>query len=703
MSFVDYVPAVIAVCNSSEWIAAEGNPLPPGVTWLEQLQAYNFSLYSKHAETVRLLLYEVSDIANPFFVYEFDYLKNKTGRVWHCIIPKAQMENARYYAYSVNGPPSDGPFDMHCFDPEKILLDPFARAVFIPPSFDRSAAIKTGSNAGRAPLGVLPEASEPTSYRRTRDCTPRHESDTVIYELHVKGFTQNPNSGVTEEKRGTYAGVIEKIPYLQELGITVVELMPVFQFDPGDDDYWGYMPLSFFAPHSAYARQPAEAHREFHDLVDALHLAGIEVVLDVVYNHTCEGNEGGPIYSFKGIDNSTAYLLSGNPLHPYADYSGTGNTLNVSNRYMRRLILDSLRYWTLDMQVDGFRFDLASVFSRGKDGSLNWEDPPVFGQIASDPDIAQIRLIAEPWDASGAYQLGRAFPGPTWSQWNGQFRDDVRRFVRGDAGLVPALMTRMYGSDDLFPGDRMNAYHPYQSVNFVTCHDGFTFYDLVSYNQKRNWANGHDNTDGTDENFSWNCGWEGDNNVPDEVMALRRRQVKNLCCLLFLSAGTPMFRAGDEFLQTQGGNNNPYNQDNQTSWLDWSRLEANAGIFSFFKKMIAFRKAHRTLCRSRFWRDDIRWYGVGTAPDLSYESRSLAFYLDGGSEKDVDMYVMISSYWEPLQFTIQEGKAHQWHRVIDTSLEDPDDFLQDSVEPLSSLKYLVAPRSIVLLVRNTRE
>lgn len=296
--------------------------------------------------------------------------------------------------------------------------------------------------------------------------------------------------------------------------------------------------------------------------------------------------------------------------------------------------------------------------------------------------------------------MGRAFPGPSWSQWNGQFRDDIRRFVRSDPGFVPALMTRIYGSDDLFPGDRLNAYHPYQSVNFVTCHDGFTLYDLVSYDQKRNWANGHDNRDGTDENFSWNCGWEGDNDVPEEVMALRRQQAKNFCCLLFLSAGTPMFRAGDEFLQTQGGNNNPYNQDNQTSWLDWNRLETNAGIFSFFKKMIAFRQAHRTLCRSRFWREDIRWYGVGPDADLSYESRSLAFYLGGGSQKDLDLYVMISSYWEPLHFTIQEGNGHQWRRVIDTSLEDPDDFVQDPVEPLSSLTYVVAPRSIVLLVRN---
>ncbi len=280
-------------------------------------------------------------------------------------------------------------------------------------------------------------------------------------------------------------------------------------------------------------------------------------------------------------------------------------------------------------------------------------------------------MIAEPWDASSnGYELGRCFPGITWSQWNADFRDDIRRFVRGDAGMVGALMTRLYGSGDLFPDDRMNAYHAYQSINFVTAHDGFTLYDLVSYNQKRNWANGEDNRDGNNNNLSWNCGWEGDVDVPSEVLQLRFRQAKNFCCLLFLSAGTPMFRAGDEFLQTQNGNNNAYNQDNETSWLDWSRLKTNAGIFAFFKKMIAFRKAHPTLCRSRFWRDDIVWHGVEDKPDLSHESRSLAFYLDGKSQNDADLYVMINSYWEPLEFRVQHGEAHQWKRAIDTALDE---------------------------------
>jgi isoamylase len=692
-------PDMNKICTSP-WAAVEGSPLSPGVTWIPELQAYNFALYSEHAEKVTLQLYQESDLITPVLTHEFDYLKNKTGRVWHCIISASQMQAARYYAYSVDGPSPAGPLALHCFDPQKVLLDPYAKTIFFPPAFERAAAIGTGSNAGRAPLGLIPRATEHTLADLDPPADCRHTVDAIIYELHVRGFTQNPNSGVAPERRGKYAGVIDKIPYLKELGVTIVELMPVFQFDPGEGVYWGYAPLSFFAPHSGYADSACDAYREFREMVDALHAADIEVFLDVVYNHTCEGNEGGPTYSFKGIDNASAYLLSGDPAKPYADYSGTGNTLNFSNDYIRKVLLDSLRYWAREMRVDGFRFDLASVFSRKADGSLDWDHPPVFGQISSAPDLTGIRLIAEPWDASGGYQLGRGFPGITWSQWNADFRDDVRRFVKGDAGMVGSLMTRLYGSADLFPDDRLNAYRPYQSINFITAHDGFTLYDLVTYNHKRNWANGEDNRDGLNDNFSWNSGWDGDGDVPPEVMSLRYRQIKNFCCLLFLSAGLPMLHAGDEFLQTQAGNNNPYNQDNETSWLDWKKLNENPGMFSFFKKMIAFRKGHPTLCRSRFWRDDVKWFGVAGPPDLSQESRSLAFYLDGASENDVDLYVMLNSYWEQLAFTVQQGAANQWRRVIDTSIAEPDDFRQGADEPLPSLDYRVAPRSIVVLVRD---
>jgi glycogen operon protein len=364
------------------------------------------------------------------------------------------------------------------------------------------------------------------------------------------------------------------------------------------------------------------------------------------------------------------------------------------------MIMDSVRHWACEMHVDGFRFDLASLFTRKADGSVNANDVPLLSDMASDPDLAHLRLIAEPWDAAGVYQLGRAFPGIMACQWNGKYRDDLRRFVKGDPGMAPALMRRLYGSDDLFPDDRMNAYHAHQSVNYITSHDGFTLYDLVAYNQKRNWRNGHGNTDGADENHSWNCGWEGDEGAPPEVVKLRKQQIKNFCCLLFLSNGTPMFRAGDEFMHTQGGNNNPYNQDNETSWLDWSRLPEHADVQRFFRHMIAFRKAHPSLCRSRFWREDIRWYGTVAAPDLSPGSRTLAFCLHGGSEGDDDLYVMINGSMEDRGFSIQDGRFEDWSRVVDTALPSPDDIREPGEEiHLSAQDYEVRGRSVVVLRR----
>jgi isoamylase len=676
------------------WEQSEGTPLPLGVTWIEPEQAFNFAVHAEPAESVTLLFYSSSDLVNPLLEYRFDFLRNKSGRVWHCRIPATEVSKCSYYGYSVSG--QMVPY-IHSFDPQKVLLDPYARAVFFPPDFDRQMAMHEGSNAGHAPLGVL-TAHRP-SFDWIGDRSPHHDSDTVIYELHVKGFTKSANSGVDPSRAGTYAGLVEKIPYMQELGITVVELMPVFQRDPLEGDYWGYMPLNFFAPHAQYAstRDEDEQHLEFRNMVKAFHEAEIGVVLDVVYNHTSEGDHKGPIYSYKGFDVPGYYMLTGDPASPYANYSGTGNTLNFGQPHVRQMVMDSLRYWKREMHIDGFRFDLASVFSRNADGSLNWGDAPIFSEIAADPELSRLRLIAEPWD-TGAYQLGRGFPGITWLQWNGRFRDDVRRFVKGDAGMVPDLMRRIYGSDDFFPDSRADAYHAYQSVNYVNSHDGFTLYDLVAYNQKRNWPNGNNNQDGTNDNYSWNCGHEGDEGVPGQVMALRRRQVKNFCCLLMLSNGTPMFRAGDEFLNTQFGNNNPYNQDNPTGWLDWSQLGANQDIFRFFKSMIAFRKGHPTLSRSRFWREDVAWYGTGPSADLSHDSRSLAFCLHGASQDDDDLYVMINAYWEKLEFQVQEGTAQEWRRIVDTALPSPEDF-SDGDAPLSATRYVVAPRSVVVLLR----
>jgi isoamylase len=689
--------AHLAESKRQAWAQAEGSPLPLGVTWIEEEQAFNFALHAEHAESVALMLYAAADLVNPLRTIRLDFLRNKSGRMWHCRVPITEIREARYYAYSVSGQTAP---QLHSFDPQKVLLDPYAKCIFFPADFDRASAAREGSNAGRAPLGALSGCRATFDWGAER--FPRHESDAIIYELHVRGFTKRPNSGVDPSRSGTYAGLVEKIPYLKDLGITIVELMPIFQRDPQEGDYWGYMPLNFFAPHAQYATSSGrdEQHLEIRNMVKALHDADIGVVLDVVYNHTCEGDHRGPIYSYKGIDAPGYYMLSTDPANPYANYSGTGNTLNFSQGHVRKMVMDSLRYWKQEMHIDGFRFDLASVFSRNADGSLNWGHAPIFSEIAADPELGQLRLIAEPWD-TGAFQLGSGFPGITWLQWNGRFRDDIRRFVKSDAGMVTDLMRRIYGSDDLFPDTRADAYHAYQSVNYITSHDGFTLYDLVSYDQKRNWANGHQNQDGMDDNFSWNCGYEGDQGVPPEVLALRRKQVKNFCCLLFLSNGTPMFRAGDEFLNTQFGNNNPYNQDNETGWLDWNQLQANEDIFRFFKNMIAFRKGHSTLSRSRFWREDVAWYGVGPSVDLSYDSRTLAFCLHGASQGDDDIYVMINAYWQDLEFGIQESTPEAWSRVVDTALPSPDDFSPHGL-PLRLGKYLVSARSVVVLVRTTQ-
>jgi isoamylase len=679
--------------KTATWEQTEGTPLPLGATWIEEEQAFNFAIYAEHADRVTLLLYTPLDLVNPAFAYSFDFLRNKSGRIWHRRIPIADIGECRYYAYSVSGEDQPG---VHSFDPQKVLLDPYANAVFFPPEFDRTLALREGSNAGRAPLGVLMGHRPEFDWGESQP--PLHEADAIIYELHIRGFTRHPSSGVDPSRAGTYAGLVEKIPYLKDLGVTVVELMPIFQRDPQEGDYWGYMPLNFFSPHAQYAGiRDLEQHLEFKTMVKAFHEAGIGIVLDVVYNHTCEGDHRGPIYSYKGLGSAGYYMMTSDLANPYANYSGTGNTLNFGRGHVRKMVMDSLRHWKKEMHIDGFRFDLASVFSRNADGSLNWGHAPIFAEIASDPELGRLRLIAEPWD-TGAYQLGRGFPGITWLQWNGRFRDDVRRFVKGDTEMVPDLMRRIYGSDDFFPDDRDDAYHAYQSVNYVTSHDGFTLYDLVSYNEKHNWANGQNNQDGMNDNYSWNCGHEGDAGAPAEVLALRRKQVKNFFCLLMLSNGTPMFRAGDEFLNTQFGNNNPYNQDNATGWLDWSQLQSNQDVFRFFKCMIAFRKNHPTLSRSRFWREDVAWYGTGAAADLSPDSHSLALCLHGASQNDRDIYVIINAYWESLEFQIQEGMASEWSRIVDTALPTPNDF-SSSEDPIGTLSYRVAPRSVVVLLR----
>jgi glycogen operon protein len=654
----------------------EGGIGPPGATWLEREQAWNFTLYSRHATGVTLLLYGATDSVEPVFQLRLDPLKNKTARIWHCLVPRKSAPSAEYYAYRVQGPwdPTNG----HRFDRDKILFDPYAEELFFPPEFSREAARQPGPNDGRAVLAVLPR--DKSEFDSGTQLPPRHTHDAIVYELHVKGFTARANSGIAKEKRGTFLGLIEKIPYLKELGVTVVELMPVQQFDPQENNYWGYMTLNFFAPHQAYGVR--DAAMEFRQMVRAFHEAGIEVWMDVVYNHTAEGDATGPTYSYRGIDNSSYYLLGA--AGSYQDHSGCGNTTRTAHPSARALVLRSLQHWAEQMGVDGFRFDLASIFARNEDGSINTDSPAIAMEISAAAGLLDLRLVAEAWDVD-AYLLGRSFPGLVWRQWNGRFRDDVRSFVKGDAGMVGALMQRLYGSDDLFPDGPGDVYRPYQSVNYVTAHDGFCLYDLVSYNEKHNEANGQENRDGPSDNHSWNCGWEGDDAAPPEVLALRRQQVKNFFALLMLTNGTPMFCAGDEFLNTQRGNNNPYNQDNETTWLDWSLLDKNRDVFCFFQHMIAFRKARPWIARSRYWREDVHWYGANGPVDFA--ARTLAYCLHGES----DLYVMINAFWEPVRFRIQEGK--NWQRILDTRRQELVG------ERVSSIEYEVAPRSVVVLER----
>lgn len=675
-----------------DWELIEGTPAPLGATWVEAYDAYNFALYSRHATSVTLLLYHENDPTTPVYQHQFDPQMNKTGRIWHCWVPASVTGGATLYAYQVDGPfePAHG----HRFDRQKVLLDPYALEVFFPPEYSRAACAAPGPTNGKAPLGVLPRKHEHFDWGV--DPRPRHTHDMIVYELHVKGFTARSNSGVSEPLRGTFAGLVEKLPYIKELGVTVVELLPVHQYDPHEGNYWGYMTLNFFAPHQSYASgNPLD---EFRAMVKTFHEAGIEIWLDVVYNHTSEGDEDGPTYSYRGIDNQDYYLLLAND-GIYCNDTGCGNTIRCGHPAVRGLVTESLRHWAHMMHVDGFRFDLASILTRTSDGLLNLIDPPLIAEISAFAYQADLSLAAEAWDI-GSYQLGRSFPGQIWRQWNGKFRDDLRGFIKGDAGKVPALMQRLYGSDDLFPDTLAESYRPFQSINFLTAHDGFCLYDLVAYNQKHNMANGNNGTDGADDNVSWNCGWEGDDGAPAAVLELRRRQIKNLFSLLMLANGVPMFCAGDEFMNTQGGNNNPYNQDNETTWLDWDLQQQNGDMVRFFRLMIAFRKAHRSIGRSTFWRNDVSWYGTGPAVDMSDNSHTLAYCLRSASQRDGDLYVMINAYWEDLTFTIQEGRAGDWRRVVDTSLPSPDDVVEPGNEvQLASLDYRVPARSVVVLSR----
>ena len=675
-----------------------GWPHPLGAR--PQADGTNFSVFSRHAERLDLLLYGRADAAAPARVIPLEHHGHRSGDYWHAFVPG--VAPGQIYAWRAHGP--HDPDRGLRFDAGKVLLDPYGRAIALPAGYSRTAASEPGRNDAVAAKSVV---ADDHGYDWEGDAPlQRPFAATAIYELHVRGFTQHASSGVAAPRRGSYAALVEKIPYLVDLGVTAVELMPVFAFDvqdapPGLTNYWGYSPFSFFAPHPGYSRatEPLAVLDEFRDLVKALHRAGLEVILDVVFNHTHEGNENGPTCSLRGLDNSAYYLLQSGGR--YANHSGCGNTLNAGHAVVRRLILDSLRYWVQVMHVDGFRFDLAAVFSRDERG-VPRTDAPVLWDIASDPVLAGTKLIAEAWDAGGLYQVGR-FPGNQWKEWNGQFRDDVRAFVRGDENTVPRLANRLLGSPDLY-GQRPR--EPAQSINFVTSHDGFTLEDLVSYNVKHNQANGEGNRDGDDNNISWNCGAEGPTSDP-AVLALRERQVKNLLAITVLSLGTPMLRMGDEMRRSQHGNNNAWCQDNEANWLDWQLLESHAGIHRFVRGLLRLRGLRDSVREDRHLtlaqltdQARVRLHGVRLgAPDLAPWSHSLALTaatLSGGWQ----MYFALNAWSQPLDFELPPGPAGggPWLRVLDSARASPDDLHEPAAAPpVAGTILSVQPRSVVVL------
>lgn len=674
-----------------------GQPYPLGATPTHR--GVNFSVYAHRAEAVELLLFDHVDDARPARVYRLDPLCNRTYCYWHGFVPG--LEAGQIYAYRANGPtlPEQGVFH----DPEKILLDPYGRAVAMPSRYSREAAARPGDNAAVAMKSVVVD-SQRYDWEGDRPLR-RPLAKTIVYELHVRGFTRHSNSGVTPAKRGAYAGLIEKISYLQDLGVTAVELMPIHHFDPttappGLVNYWGYQPIAFFAPHAGYSSRPDPlgAVDEFRDMVKALHRAGIEVILDVVYNHTAEGFQGPATLSFRGLANDVYYMLDPTDKSRYADYTGCRNTFNSGHAVVRRLILDSLRYWVREMHVDGFRFDLASVLTRGEHGQP-LPNPPTVWEIDSDPVLAGAKIIAEAWDAAGLYQVG-AFPGDRWSEWNGKFRDDVRGFIKGDNGFVEALALRLSGSPDLYEKSGRGLE---RGINFLTAHDGFTLNDVVSYNDKHNEANGENNRDGANDNRSWNSGVEGPT-VDPAVEALRDRQVKNFFTLLLLAAGVPMILMGDEARRTQQGNNNAYCHDSELTWFDWSRLDSHAGLHRFVKMLLDRRRrwvegaGDDQPLSDLLRREQVQFHGVDFGqPDESYTSHTLALAYrspEGGEQA----YIMINAYWEPLEFKLPPPAAAGWRRWLDTSRPTPEDIQSWSDAPIARTdSCLVQPRSIVAL------
>lgn len=659
----------------------------------------NFSLFSRHATGVELLFFNREDDVTPSRLIRIAGTGH-TYHYWHVFVPGIRA--GQIYGYRVLGP-TDAAHGLR-FDPSKVLLDPYGRSVIVPKNYDRAAATAPGDNAGTAMKSVV---VDPHTYDWEGDVPLSLPSArTIIYEMHVRGFTRHPSSGIDENLRGTYAGLIEKIPYLRQLGITAVELLPVFQFDaldcpPGKVNYWGYAPVAFFAPHTAYSssQEPLGPVNEFRDMVKALHRAGIEVILDVVFNHTAEGDERGPTLSFRGIDNPTYYILEDGGSR-YANYTGCGNTLNANHPIVRRMIVDSLRYWVEEMHVDGFRFDLASILTRDTCGQP-LPNPPVLWDIESEPALARTKLLAEAWDAAGLYQVG-SFVGDAWREWNGRFRDDIRDFFRGEPGSLRRVADRMVGSPEIYGHKQREAE---QSVNFVTCHDGFTLNDLVSYNEKRNDANGESNRDGANDNRSWKCGIEGPTD-DQAVEKLRSRQVKSFLTVTLMSLGMPMILMGDEVRRPQNGNNNAYCHDNETSWFDWSLPAKNAELYQFVSILCARRglrnveDEHQRVSLVALLRDANKaWHGTKlNEPDWGDNSHCIAFEAELRRE-GLRIYLILNAFWERLDFELPtQPPKKPWRRWIDTGLESPRDIVDwQNAVPIDGTTYPIEARSVAML------
>ena len=695
-----------------------GNPLPIGGT--HQLgDGVNFVLFSRHATGVRLELYQHPDDSSPARIIDLDPMRHRTGDIWHVWvrgIPAGQL-----YGYRIEGPyqPEEG----HRFNGHKLLLDPYARAIAGVKDWDFSAArgydsssrltdlsFSTTDNAGTTPKCIFTR----DHFDWETDSPPKHSaSDTVIYETHVRGFTIHPSSGVVHP--GTFSGLTGKIPYLQDLGITAIELMPILEFNENESqrlnpitgeklkNYWGYNSVACFAPKQSYSFEGSLLRQtvEFREMVKAFHRAGIEVIMDIVLNHTAESDELGPTICLRGIENSIFYMLQENQPRYYKDFTGVGNTLNANHPVVREFVTSVLRYWVMDMHVDGFRFDLASVLGRDEHGNV-LRDAPLLEGIAEDPILRDVKIIAEAWDAGGAYQVGD-FSTQRWTEWNGRFRDDVRRFWVGDAGMIGLFANRICGSSDLYLSSGKG---PASSLNFVTAHDGFTLNDLVSYKQKHNNENGEFNHDGSDANYSDNCGVEGPSQDP-AVEGMRNRLIKNFLLTLFISRGVPMLLGGDEFRRTQRGNNNAYCQDNEVSWFDWSLLEKHKEIQRFTRGMIAFRRAHPVLRKEIFYTDaDIKWFAPNGAPPdwADQQQKSFACLILGQAEPD--LFLLFNADTRSVDFSIPALPAGKiWRLAVDTSRTASDDLFDSGKEPSmqGQISFRLEPRSSAILLTDDVE